>query len=99
MELAVVPIYQSEIVPKEVRGLVVGTYQLMLYFGGLIMSLTCYGTSRLEGNKQWQIPFSLFFIIPTIVASGTWFIPEVSLLPARCYVDFVDEYSLHAGCS
>jgi MFS transporter, SP family, sugar:H+ symporter len=30
MELAVVPIFQAEIVPAEVRGFVVGTYQLML---------------------------------------------------------------------
>ena len=31
MELAVVPVFQSEIVPKQVRGLVVETYQLMLF--------------------------------------------------------------------
>ncbi|KAH8881161.1 general substrate transporter [Thozetella sp. PMI_491] len=76
MELAVVPVFQSEIVPKEVRGLVVETYQLMLFFGGLIMSLVCYGTAQLEGNRQWQIPFGLFFIIPTIVAGCIWFVPE-----------------------
>lgn len=31
MELSVVPVFQSEIVPKQVRGLVVETYQLMLF--------------------------------------------------------------------
>lgn len=31
MELAVVPVFQSEIVPKQVRGIIVETYQLMLY--------------------------------------------------------------------
>ena len=101
MELAVVPVFQAEIVPKQVRGLVVETYQLMLFvsnpllsaqylilcsstmrlifykFGGLIMSLICYGTSTLDGNKQWQIPFALFFVIPTLVAAAIWFIPEV----------------------
>ncbi|KAI1414454.1 general substrate transporter [Hypoxylon sp. FL1857] len=76
MELAVVPVFQSEIVPKQVRGLVVETYQLMLFFGGLIMSLICFGTSNLEGNKQWQIPFGLFFVIPAIVAACIWFVPE-----------------------
>lgn len=30
MELSVVPVYQSEIVPTSVRGLVVGTYQFSL---------------------------------------------------------------------
>lgn len=41
------------------------------------MSVICYGTSNLEGNKQWQIPFGLFFIIPTFVAATIWFVPEV----------------------
>lgn len=31
MELAVVPVFQSEIVPKQVRGIIVETYQFMLY--------------------------------------------------------------------
>lgn len=83
MELAVVPVFQAEIVPRQVRGLIVETYQLMLYIGGLIMSLICRGTSELEGNKQWQIPFALFFIIPTIVAACIWFIPEVGRVLIR----------------
>lgn len=33
MELAVVPVFQSEIVPKHVRGFIVETYQFMLYVG------------------------------------------------------------------
>ncbi|KAJ2984954.1 hypothetical protein NUW58_g5795 [Xylaria curta] len=77
MELSVVPVFQAEIVPKQVRGLVVETYQLMLFFGGLIMSIICYGTSTaLEGNAQFRIPFGLFFVIPTIVSALIWFIPE-----------------------
>ncbi|KAJ3547155.1 hypothetical protein NM208_g1656 [Fusarium decemcellulare] len=76
MELAVVPVFQSEIVPKQVRGLIVETYQLMLYFGGLIMSIICFGTQKLDDDRQWKIPFGLFFIIPSIVATGIWFIPE-----------------------
>ncbi|KAH8799475.1 general substrate transporter [Xylogone sp. PMI_703] len=76
MELSVVPIFQAEIVPREVRGLVVGTYQLMLNLGGLIMSIICQATSSLEGDKQWRIPFGLFLVIPSFVASAIWFIPE-----------------------
>lgn len=110
MELAVVPVFQAEIVPKQVRGLVVETYQLMLFvswpffwrassrrrqgtndqlqFGGLIMSLICFGTSKLDGNKSWLIPFGLFFVIPAIVAACIWFIPEVGY--HLCHVvDFI----------
>ncbi len=31
MELAVVPIYQSEVTPSRARGFIVGTYQVSLY--------------------------------------------------------------------
>lgn len=37
MELSVVPVFQSEIVPKQVRGLVVETYQLMLYVSSMVL--------------------------------------------------------------
>lgn len=30
MELAVVPVYQSEIMPREIRGFAVGSYQFCL---------------------------------------------------------------------
>ncbi|EEP78964.1 predicted protein [Uncinocarpus reesii 1704] len=76
MELAVVPVFQAEIVPPQVRGLVVATYQGCIYVGGLVMSLICRGTSTLEGNAQWQIPLALFAVIPAIVAILIWFIPE-----------------------
>ncbi|KAH8807734.1 general substrate transporter [Xylogone sp. PMI_703] len=68
MELSVVPIFQAEIVPREVRGLVLG---------GLIMSIICQATSSLEGDKQWRIPFGLFLVIPSFVASAIWFIPGI----------------------
>ncbi|OBT71175.1 hypothetical protein VF21_10093 [Pseudogymnoascus sp. 05NY08] len=76
MELAVVPVFQAEIVPASVRGLVVATYQLAIYIGGLIMSIVCQATSNLAGDQQWQIPLGLFAVIPAIVAGLVWFIPE-----------------------
>lgn len=76
MELAVVPAYQSEIVPAPVRGLIVGTYQLSLILGGLVINSVCLGTSTLSGNNSWRIPLGLFYIIPTIIAASIWFLPE-----------------------
>lgn len=52
------------------------------------MSLICFGTSKLDGNKSWLIPFGLFFVIPAIVAACIWFIPEVGY--HLCHVvDFI----------
>lgn len=76
MELAVVPAYQSEIVPAQVRGFIVGTYQLSLIMGGLVINAVCRGTSSLPDNRAWRIPLGLFYIVPSIVASLIWFIPE-----------------------
>ncbi|KAH8714587.1 general substrate transporter [Ilyonectria robusta] len=76
MELALVPVLQSELVPAEVRGLVVGTYQSGLLFGQLLMAVICRGTSELEGHSSWRIPLGLFFVIPSILAVGIWWIPE-----------------------
>lgn len=41
MELAVVPIYQSEITPKKARGFVVSTYQLCLAVSQLHQAFRC----------------------------------------------------------
>ncbi|KAI8313040.1 MFS transporter fmqE [Colletotrichum sp. SAR11_59] len=77
MELAVVPVYQSEIVPSEIRGFAVGSYQFSLMFGTLIVNSVCRGTSTLEGNASWRIPMGLFYVIPVIVMCLIFFIPEV----------------------
>ncbi|KAJ5110665.1 hypothetical protein N7532_001200 [Penicillium argentinense] len=76
MELSVVPVYQSEIVPAPVRGFVVGTYQLSINMGGVIINGICRGTSTIEGNNSWRIPFGLFYAIPSIILCLIWFIPE-----------------------
>ncbi|RYP91456.1 hypothetical protein DL770_002395 [Monosporascus sp. CRB-9-2] len=62
MELALVPVLQSELTPAPL--------------GQLIQSLICRATSELEGDKSWRIPLGLFFIIPTIIACGVWFVDE-----------------------
>ncbi|RSL73661.1 hypothetical protein CEP54_000031 [Fusarium duplospermum] len=76
MELGVVPTFQSEIVPAQARGFMVGSYQLSLAVGGLVINSVCFGTSSLPDNRAWRIPLGLFYIVPTIVVAGIWFIPE-----------------------
>ncbi|KAF4978161.1 hypothetical protein FZEAL_5406 [Fusarium zealandicum] len=76
MELAVVPVYQSEIMPAEIRGFAVGSYQFSLMMGTLIVSCVCRGTSTLPGNQSFRIPFGLFFIIPVLIMIAIFFIPE-----------------------
>ncbi|PWY69014.1 putative sugar transporter [Aspergillus sclerotioniger CBS 115572] len=67
MELAVVPTFQSEIVPAPVRGLVVGTYQFSIILGGLIINSICKGTSGIQSDRAWRIPLGLYYIVPSII--------------------------------
>ncbi|KAJ5770707.1 uncharacterized protein N7511_002758 [Penicillium nucicola] len=80
MELSVVPVFQAEIAPTQVRGFMVGTYQLTITvgykFGGMVIGWVCNGTSKIYDDRAWRIPLGLFFIIPSIIISLIWFIPE-----------------------
>ncbi|KAH7201531.1 hypothetical protein DER44DRAFT_812272 [Fusarium oxysporum] len=76
MELGVVPTFQSEIVPAQARGFMVGSYQLSLAVGGLVINSICFGTSSLPDNRAWRIPLGMFYIVPSIVVAGIWFVPE-----------------------
>ncbi|KAM0429236.1 hypothetical protein ACHAPT_006450 [Fusarium lateritium] len=62
MELALVPVLQSELVPAEARG--------------LLMAIICRGTSEIKGHGSWHIPYGLFFVIPSILVVAVWWIPE-----------------------
>ncbi|KAF7550904.1 hypothetical protein G7Z17_g5393 [Cylindrodendrum hubeiense] len=64
------------VVPADARGLMVGSYQLSLAIGGLVINSVCYGTSDIQDNRAWRIPLGLFYIVPSIVLSLIWFIPE-----------------------
>ncbi|KAL5337947.1 major facilitator superfamily domain-containing protein [Aspergillus crustosus] len=76
MELEVVPIFQAEIVPAPVRGFVVGSYQLSLTLGGVVINAVCYGTSHIGDNRAWRRSLGLFYIVPTIIAASVFFLPE-----------------------
>lgn len=54
----------------------VGSYQLSLAIGGLVINSVCFGTSTLPDNRAWRIPLGLFYIVPSIVIAFIWFVPE-----------------------
>ncbi|KAL1611992.1 hypothetical protein SLS60_000215 [Paraconiothyrium brasiliense] len=76
MELALVPVLQSELTPAPARGFIVGTYQSSLLLGQLIGALVIRGTSTLSGEKAFRIPLGLLFVIPTLLFCGIWYVPE-----------------------
>jgi MFS family permease len=64
------------LVPTPARGFMVGSYQLSIILGGLVINPVCFGTSSLPDNRAWRIPLGLFYVVPTIVAALVLFVPE-----------------------
>lgn len=54
----------------------VGSYQFSLILGGLIINCVCVGTSSLPDNRAWRIPLGLFYIVPVIILSLIFLVPE-----------------------
>lgn len=76
MTIVVVPIYQGEVSPRVLRGMMTATLQLMIVGGQLIASLVTYGTKTIAGNASWQIPVGLQFIAPSVITALLPLVPE-----------------------
>lgn len=71
-----VPNYQSEISPREIRGRIISVQQCFINFGILIAFWIQYGSSHIDGQAAWRLPIGLQ-MIPTITLHITmYFMPE-----------------------
>ncbi|CAK3868480.1 High-affinity fructose transporter ght6 [Lecanosticta acicola] len=70
------PMYQSETAPRQIRGSMVGTYQLFITFGILVAYLINFGTETNTNGSAWRIPMGVGFIWPVLMAIGILFLPE-----------------------
>lgn len=71
-----VPLWQSEVTPKEIRGRVISLQQCVINFGILSAFLIQYGCSFIPSDAAWRLPLGLQ-MIPTIsLFVVMWFLPE-----------------------
>lgn len=71
------PMVQSESSPKEVRGAVVASYQLLVTLGILISTTICYGFSNIEDQTvSWRVVILLKFPFCLVFFAGVLSIPE-----------------------
>ncbi|KAI9934831.1 hypothetical protein AWENTII_005638 [Aspergillus wentii] len=73
---SVVPMYQSESAPRQVRGAMVSAFQLFVAFGIFISYIVNYGTKRIDGPASWRITMGIGFAWPLILGVGALFLPE-----------------------
>ncbi|KAM3429872.1 hypothetical protein MY4824_008015 [Beauveria thailandica] len=72
-----VPLFQSETSPREFRGTVVASYQLMIAMGILSASSVNYGVERLvEREVLWRVVIGIGILMSLPLAFGIMCVPE-----------------------
>ncbi|RDW91886.1 hypothetical protein BP5796_01280 [Coleophoma crateriformis] len=71
-----VPMFQAEIIPAPIRGVVVVGYVFNHVFGSFIMSCITYKTAQWDTDQCWQIPIATMFIIPSFALLLSFMVPE-----------------------
>lgn len=71
-----VPLYQSEMAPKWVRGTLVCAYQLSITMGLLIASVVNILTENIDGAAAYRIPMGLQISWACVLALGLLVLPE-----------------------
>jgi len=81
---AIVPVYQAEIAPKEIRGRVVSLQQWAITWGILIQYFIQYGASFTgggsnnpnQGTAAFRIPWGVQMVPAAILLAGMFFFPK-----------------------
>ncbi|KAH9436387.1 hypothetical protein MCOR02_000058 [Pyricularia oryzae] len=87
MEMAVVPVMQSEIVPPHVRGFIVATYHTGIGIGTLISALIVKGASEVQGDSSYRITFGCLYIIPCLISPVCCSSPRYELTRSNLVLD------------
>lgn len=77
MLLCLVPLYQSELAPPKIRGLLVGTHGIVICVGYSLASWLGVAFYFVNvGGAQWRIPLALQCIFPLCLCLGISKMPE-----------------------
>jgi SP family sugar:H+ symporter-like MFS transporter len=71
-----VPLYQSEMAPKWIRGTLVCAYQLSITLGLLAASIVNYFTANMTTAAAYRIPLGLQLVPAIILTAGLLVLPE-----------------------
>lgn len=72
-----VPMFQSECAPREIRGAVVASYQLMITIGILVSNIVCLGLKKIDhSDASWRIVIGLGIGFSLPLGIGILCVPE-----------------------
>lgn len=88
----IVPIYNSEVAPPEVRGALVATQQLAITFGIMISFWIDYGTNNIGGTTM-ETQTDGAWLVPTCLQLG----PALVLFCGMAFMPFSPRWLIHHG--
>ncbi|KAH7409253.1 sugar transporter family protein [Cadophora sp. MPI-SDFR-AT-0126] len=71
-----VPMYQGESAPRQIRGALISTYQLFITLGIFVANCINFGTEDRDNTGSWRIPMGISFLWVLILGFGIIFFPE-----------------------
>ncbi|PLN85660.1 putative MFS monosaccharide transporter [Aspergillus taichungensis] len=71
-----VPMYQGESAPRQIRGAMISCYQLFVTLGIFLSYCINLGTETLQDTAQWRITLGLTFLFALALGGGMVFFPE-----------------------
>ena len=75
--VTLVPLYQSEIAPPKIRGLLVGMHGSMIGTGYMIARYVGLGFYFVDASgAQWRIPLAIQCVPPLLLTAGVMLLPE-----------------------
>ncbi|KAG5368836.1 High-affinity glucose transporter SNF3 [Yarrowia sp. C11] len=73
---SIVPLYQSEVSPKWIRGAVVSIYQFAITVGLLLAAVVNNATKDRPNTSSYRIPLAIQLVWAVILAAGLLVLPE-----------------------
>ncbi|KAG0173799.1 hypothetical protein DFQ28_008121 [Apophysomyces sp. BC1034] len=70
-----VPLYQSELAPKEIRGRLISLQQFMITAGLMVAFWVGAGTQSINGQASWRIPLGIQIAPAIVLLFGVLFLP------------------------
>lgn len=75
--VTLVPLYQSEIAPPRIRGMLVGMHGVLICVGYALASWVGVAFYFVNASgAQWRIPLAIQCLPPIMLACGILFLPE-----------------------
>ncbi|GEQ67221.1 hypothetical protein JCM33374_g885 [Metschnikowia sp. JCM 33374] len=71
-----IPLYQSEALPKWIRGAVVSCYQWAITIGIFLAAVINQGTHKINSSASYRIPLGIQMLWGVILGVGMFFLPE-----------------------